>query len=145
MNQLSRLNHCMLRCRRSSMPASTSSSASPTVIYPVRLVPFIFAAILKTGKLDLILCSMVSDPKIEITPLIQRPLVLVVPRGHRLFSRSSIDIQELKGERFIAHSRDTIMHDRVSSRQKPGEATPKPARESAERMTGREGFSPQLS
>ena len=100
---------------------------------------------LKIGKLDLILCSMVSDPKIEITPLIQRPLVLVVPRGHRLFSRSSIDIQELKGERFIAHSRDTIMHDRVSSRQKPGEATPKPARESAERMTGREGFSPQLS
>ena len=35
----------MLRCRRSSMPASTSSSASPAVIYPVRLVPFIFAAI----------------------------------------------------------------------------------------------------
>ena len=65
---------------------------------------------LKTGKLELILCSPFPDPKIEFTPLVPRPLMLVVPAGHRFFGRSSVDIHELNGEKFIAHSRHTVMH-----------------------------------
>ena len=65
---------------------------------------------LKSGDLDLIVCSALDDPKIEFCPILERQLVLLAPPGHRLASRSSVDIHELNGEAIVAHSRGTAMH-----------------------------------
>ena len=35
----------------------------------------------------------------------------MAPRSHKLSARKSVDIRELGGEAFIAHSRDTALHD----------------------------------
>ena len=66
---------------------------------------------LKAGNVDLIFCSKIEDPRIEFTPLFDQKLMLLVPLSHRLAGRSSIPIQELDGEAFIAHSRKTALHD----------------------------------
>ena len=66
---------------------------------------------LKNGSLDLVVCSSLEDPRIEFQPILERQLVLLVPSSHRFASRSSVDIQELNGESFIAHSRGTALHD----------------------------------
>ena len=66
---------------------------------------------LKSGDLDLIICSRVNDPKIRFTTLFPQQLVLLTPKGHRFSSRKSVDIQDLNGETFIAHTRVTAMHE----------------------------------
>ena len=62
-------------------------------------------------NVDLIICSRVTDPKIVFTPLIKQDLFLMVPPGHPLACRQSVDIHELNGESFIAHRRGSVMHD----------------------------------
>lgn len=66
---------------------------------------------LKSGKLDLILCPNLKDSKIEFAPVRSLGLTLLVPPSHRLAERSSVDIKELNGERFIAHMRGSAIHN----------------------------------
>ena len=66
---------------------------------------------LKSGVLDLIICSKVADPKIAFTTLFDQQLILLVPRHHRLAKRASVTIKDLSGEDFIAHNRNTALHD----------------------------------
>ena len=66
---------------------------------------------LMSGNLDLIICSRVNDPRIRFVPLFDQQLILLTPAHHRLARRRSVDIQELNGEAFVAHSRKTALHD----------------------------------
>ena len=66
---------------------------------------------LKAGNLDLIICSELDDSRILFTPLFQQKLILLMPKGHRLTGRRSVDIHELEGEAFIAHTRSSALHD----------------------------------
>ena len=69
------------------------------------------ASELKAGSLDLIVSSRVDDSGIVFTPLIDQHLMLITPKFHRLAGRKSVDIRELDGEAFVAHSRNTALHD----------------------------------
>ena len=69
---------------------------------------------LKNGSVDLILCSEVKDPRIEMTPLYSNDLVLLVPPGHRFSGRKRIRLRELDGESFVAHSRGSVLHDMLA-------------------------------
>ena len=66
---------------------------------------------LKSGLLDLIICSRVRDPGIEFATLFEQQLVLMVPRSHRFARRNRVRVKDLDGENFIAHSRTTALHD----------------------------------
>ena len=66
---------------------------------------------LKSGILDLIICSRVRDPQIEFATLFDQQLILMVPPSHRLARRKSVRVKDLEGESFIAHSRSTALHD----------------------------------
>ena len=66
---------------------------------------------LKSGILDLIICSRVRDPQIEFVTLFDQQLILMVPRCHRLAKRNYVHVKDLEGENFIAHSRTTALHD----------------------------------
>ena len=50
-------------------------------------------------------------PGIEYVSLFKQQLILLTPSSHRLAGRKEVDIQELNGEDFIAHSRRTALHD----------------------------------
>ncbi|MCR5795224.1 MAG: LysR family transcriptional regulator [Solobacterium sp.] len=65
---------------------------------------------LLNGNVDLIFCADMKDPRIIQTPLFRRDPVLLTPKDHRLANRKSVDISELTGEPFIAHSRKTSFH-----------------------------------
>ena len=69
---------------------------------------------LKNGSVDLIICSEVKDPRIEMTPLYSTDLVLLVPPGHRFTGRKSVRLRELEGESFVAHSRGSVLHDMLA-------------------------------
>ena len=66
---------------------------------------------LKTGILDLIICSRVRDPEIEFVTLFDQQLILMVPRSHRFARRDYVRVKDLEGENFIAHNRTTALHD----------------------------------
>ena len=65
---------------------------------------------LKSGGLDLIICTPAADPKIEFTPVCPQQLMLLVPSSHRFAKRHSVHIKELNGESFIAHRRGSFVH-----------------------------------
>ena len=69
---------------------------------------------LKAGRLDLIICSRLDDPRVELTPLFRQQLVLLTPKKHRFASRKTVNIRELDGESFVAHSRSTALHDTLA-------------------------------
>lgn len=69
---------------------------------------------LKNGSVDLVICSEVKDPRIEMTPLYSTDLVLLVPPGHRFTGRKSVRLRELEGESFVAHSRGSVLHDMLA-------------------------------
>ena len=65
-------------------------------------------------RLDLGAVSYVpEDPKLEAVEILQDELTFVVPPGHRLARRRSVDIKELGEETFIAHSVDSPYRSRV--------------------------------
>lgn len=65
---------------------------------------------LLNGNVDLILCSNLNDPRITQKTLFSREPVLLLPKNHHLANRKSVDINELSGESFIAHNRNTAFH-----------------------------------
>ena len=66
---------------------------------------------LMSDNVELIVCSRVNDPRICFFPLFNQQLILLLPEGHRFSGRKTVDIHELNGEAFIAHSRKTALHD----------------------------------
>ena len=65
---------------------------------------------LVSENVELIICSKMDDPKIDFIPLVRQNLFLLVPPDHPLSRRKSVDIHEINGESFIAHSRGSAMH-----------------------------------
>ena len=62
------------------------------------------------GKADLAIGTKVDNPNVESTPLGHHQLVLLVPRGHRLAQRDSVDLRELDGENFISFDDRSQLH-----------------------------------
>ena len=65
---------------------------------------------LLNGNLDLIMCAKLDDPRITQETLLSREPVLLCPKNHHFAKRKSVDINELSGEAFIAHNRNTSFH-----------------------------------
>ncbi|MEG0051745.1 MAG: LysR substrate-binding domain-containing protein [Comamonas sp.] len=60
---------------------------------------------LRERSLDLIICrSQYTAPELENQVLMDEPLRLVLPPGHRLHDRAQVHIGELRNERFLLHS-----------------------------------------
>jgi LysR family hydrogen peroxide-inducible transcriptional activator len=54
------------------------------------------------GDLDLALVALpINDERLEVEALFSEPLLLTLPRGHRLVHRRSITLDQLREERFI--------------------------------------------
>ena len=61
---------------------------------------------LKDRKYDIAFCSMMdNEPLIELTPVAKQELVLIVPKGHPLEGRSSIDLKDTLAYPQIAFSK----------------------------------------
>ena len=61
---------------------------------------------LKDRKYDIAFCSMMdNEPLIEFTPVAKQELVLIVPKGHPLEGRSSIDLKDTLAYPHIAFSK----------------------------------------
>lgn len=61
---------------------------------------------LKDRKYDIAFCSMMdNEPLIEFTPVAKQELVLIVPKGHPLEGRSSIDLKDTLAYPQIAFSK----------------------------------------
>lgn len=62
---------------------------------------------LDAGEIDLCLCSPVATrEKIEWEPLFTEELFVIVPTGHRLSKRSSIELNEIKDEPVVTFKED---------------------------------------
>jgi len=62
---------------------------------------------LDAGEIDLCLCSPIATrEKIEWEPLFTEELFIIVPTGHRLAKRSSIDLNEIKDEPVVTFKKD---------------------------------------
>lgn len=60
---------------------------------------------LRERSLDLIICrSQYTAPELENQVLMDEPLLLALPPGHRLHDRAQVHIGELRDERFLLHS-----------------------------------------
>jgi len=65
-------------------------------------------------RLDLGTVSYVpQEPKLSAVEILRDELTFVVPPKHRLARRRSVDIKELGGETFVAHSVDSPYRSRV--------------------------------
>src|SRR5438034_4185938 len=54
------------------------------------------------GELDLALVALpIAEPRLTVEPLLTEPLLLAVPRGHRLARRRKLTMDQVRGERFI--------------------------------------------
>jgi len=82
------------------------AAAHPTV--DVRIIPEATGnalGALISGEIDLAIMSMpVRDRRVRTVPLVDDELVLVVSSRHRLAKQSSVDPEDLRGERFLAYS-----------------------------------------
>ena len=56
-----------------------------------------------SGELDLAFVSVAgrTHPGVALAPLFAEPIVVAVPRGHRLESRNSVRLEDLAGETFV--------------------------------------------
>lgn len=60
---------------------------------------------LRERSLDLIICrSQYTAPELQNQVLMDEPLLLALPPGHRLHDRAQVHIGELRDERFLLHS-----------------------------------------
>lgn len=65
---------------------------------------------LLSGKVDLAFATKIDDPKVECVRLGTHPLALLVPTGHRLAIRKSVDLKELDHEDFIGFDSSSQLH-----------------------------------
>lgn len=54
------------------------------------------------GEADLVMATKIPSPHVEGTYIGTHQLMVLVPDGHRLSSRETIDLKELDGEEFVA-------------------------------------------
>lgn len=57
---------------------------------------------LRSGEVDLAFVTLPAPEGVRTIPLIEDPLVAIMPQGHRLAARERIPIEELNGEPFIS-------------------------------------------
>ena len=65
---------------------------------------------LLAGRIDLALGTKVDNPNVGHIPLGYHQLVLLVPMGHRLAQRESVDLRELDQEKFISFDEASQLH-----------------------------------
>jgi len=54
------------------------------------------------GELDVAVVALpIPDPRLTLEPLLTEPLLVALPRGHRLARRRKLTMDEVRGERFI--------------------------------------------
>lgn len=68
---------------------------------------------LEEGSLDAAVVGTPADPaRVDLVPLLDEPLLVAVPAGHRLAGREGVRLEELAGEAWIAgqeRARDTLL------------------------------------
>ncbi len=71
----------------------------------------------KTGDLDIgIICSAPKDTNaFEMIPLLKDPLMLVLYPEHPLANQKSIELGDLKNQKFILYSEDFSLYDQIIS------------------------------
>lgn len=69
---------------------------------------------LLNGNVSLIISANLNDPRIEQKTLFKKDPILLTPKNHPLANRKSVHINELNGEAFIAHNRNTSFHKIMS-------------------------------
>jgi DNA-binding transcriptional LysR family regulator len=110
----------LLGLRAGRLRMSTLSSAAATLI-PLAIVefrdrlpdvelsvamvePFSVLTQLRTGEVDLVLCNdenYLERPEVDGILLFEEPLLVAIPRGHRLASRRHVRLGELAEERWM--------------------------------------------
>lgn len=79
------------------------------------LTGHLIAAIL-AGEVDLALVALpIPDTRLHVEPLMTEPLLLAMPRGHRLAKRRRITLAEMAEERFILLSEMHCLGEQVMS------------------------------
>lgn len=79
------------------------------------LTGHLIAAIL-SGEVDLALVALpIPDARLHVEPLMTEPLLLAMPRGHRLAKRRRITLAEMAEERFILLSEMHCLGEQVTS------------------------------
>ncbi|CDM66657.1 LysR family transcriptional regulator [Pyrinomonas methylaliphatogenes] len=88
------------------------------------------------GEIDLAIVALpVSDSRLRVEPLFTEPLLLAMPRGHRLAKRKRVRIEDLKKERFILLSEMHCLGEQVSNFCRQHEFEPRVACRSAQLPT----------
>lgn len=68
------------------------------------------------GRYDLIFCTSIPTyEEVEFAPILEQPLVCVVPDTHPFAGRPSVDIQELQGKDYVSHTQASRMYNIASS------------------------------
>nr|SIP63285.1 transcriptional regulator, LysR family [uncultured bacterium] len=70
---------------------------------------------LRSGKYDLVFCTETEDQDVAFAHVLEQPLACVVPQGHPFALWPSVDIHELDGLSFVAHTPDSRM-SKITSR-----------------------------
>ncbi len=104
----------LIRDFRSSSPEAAKIRMRSAEMNTVEIV-----AALANNTVDLTLCSRISDHN-ELTqiPILRQPLVLIVPKGHRLEERfrqtgRSVKCRELEGEPMVAYFSHAAIHQQI--------------------------------
>lgn len=82
---------------------------------------------LRERSLDLVISrSQLNAPEMHARPILEEPLWVALPPGHRLAARKSIQLRELSEERFLIHrpSAASGLHDLVMQACKQSGFTP---------------------
>jgi DNA-binding transcriptional LysR family regulator len=87
--------------------------------------------LLSAGELDLAVVSLpVAHPGVEVEPLFEEDLVVVVDAGHRLAGREAVRIAELREETFLLYSPGGFIRDATLGACRAAGFTPKVALDS---------------
>lgn len=87
--------------------------------------------LLATGELDLAVVSLpIAQPGIEVEPLFDEELVVVVAETHPLAVQEGVRIEELREERFLLYSPGGFVRDATLSACRAGGFTPRVALDS---------------
>jgi LysR family hydrogen peroxide-inducible transcriptional activator len=99
------------------------------------LTPHLLAA-LREGELDLaVMSSPILDEHFRVEPLRTEPLLVTLPRGHRLAHKRSLTLKDLDDERFILLSEMHCLGEQVAGYCRQHDFAPRVACRSAQIAT----------